>query len=359
MRAREGRQRVGGAGNEAGRALWREKKMLNLRGVRFAEGGVAVATELPYEGAELIMVPPPERKGPPKVLVVDDNPDNVDILRQLLETRGYEVCSELDGSKVVERAQQEQPDAILLDVHMPGRDGFEICRELKVVQSTRDIPVVLVTAVYLDEQNMISGLEAGAYDYIIKPFRPAELLARIAVMVRIKEAQDYVKRLSVTDDLTGLYNRRFFFARLEEEVRRARRHGIPLSCAILDIDHFKRINDKYGHPFGDRVIREVGAMLASKCRLEDVAARIGGEEYSLLAPNTSLEGAVSLLCRLMDEIRAHEFRDGSISVRATVSAGVAELEPGMTSEELVQRADQALYRAKQQGRDRLVPWGEE
>ena len=256
---------------------------------------------------------------------------------------------------------------MLLDVLMEGLSGVDCCRILKSSASESFVPVVLLTA-RSDPDSRVEGLRIGADDYIAKPFDERELLARVEAMLRIKRLHDEVNsakerlaRLAVMDELTGLYNVRYLHQRLTEEWKRAERHREPLSVAMLDVDHFKQVNDRYGHDAGDAVLREVGVRLKSSVREMDVVTRYGGEEFAIILPTTHLAGALVVAQRVGHAIADRAFDVGGQSIRITASIGLA-LFPSRgvsTKETLLRSADRALYRAKSEGRDRICVYQEQ
>src|SRR5262245_47876982 len=183
------------------------------------------------------MAPPPVT--PATILIVDDEEANLYALRVILESKGYRCIEAAGGQEALDVAPAANPDVVLLDIHMPELDGYEVCRRLKADPRTREIPIVFLTARYRDHEEIARGLEAGAHDYVTKPFSAAELMARVGVMVRIRRAENEARQASLTDSLTGLWNRRYLHQRLEEEMSRSERHGSPLACVMLDLDHFK------------------------------------------------------------------------------------------------------------------------
>jgi diguanylate cyclase (GGDEF)-like protein len=196
-------------------------------------------------------------------------------------------------------------------------------------------------------------LDLGAVDYITKPFEPAELRARVRASLRTKYLTDLLSRKAMIDGLTGLWNRTYFDSRLESELSLSRRSGRPLSCILLDLDHFKKLNDRYGHPFGDEVLRSVGKLLIDSCRDEDIACRYGGEEFVILTPNVPAQGAVELAERLRAAIESMILSHRGKAVPVTCSMGVSDVghTPPPT---IVELADEALYAAKHGGRNRVV-----
>jgi diguanylate cyclase (GGDEF)-like protein len=302
---------------------------------------------------------------PPVILVADDEPVNLALIRRRLEWEDYRVETAEDGGQAVEAAKRVLPDLIILDVMMPVLDGLGACRLLKEDPSTRDIPVIFLSALD-DTDTKVNGLSLGANDYISKPFRVEELLARVAVSIRLKRERDLLQEsaeelrrraeaaseMSMTDALTGLLNRYGLQRALQRELSEARRYARPLSCLLLDVDFFKTINDTHGHAAGDAALVQAARVLTESVRGSDVVCRYGGEEFLVLAPETDARGALSLAEKIRLAVSARLFGDGGRAFPLTLSAGVAELRPGESGNDMIARADLALYQAKQRGRDR-------
>lgn len=288
------------------------------------------------------------------VLVIDDSTLIHSLVRVRLEDEPVEVHFADSGPIGLAMATKLQPDLILLDVDMPEMDGFETCHRLKADPVTSAIPVVFLSGAATAQQK-VQGLDLGAVDYVTKPFDPAELRARVRAALRTKYLMDLLAKRAMIDGLTGLWNRACFEQRLASELSLTRRSERPLACAMLDLDHFKRINDTHGHPFGDEVLRGVAGVIQEVCRAEDVPCRYGGEEFVLLMPNTALEGAVTLAERIRAAVSDTPFTFRRERVTVTCSIGIADnLRLAGTDTSLVDMADQALYRAKQDGRNRAV-----
>ncbi len=290
------------------------------------------------------------------VLIVDDAPANIELLSEVLESE-YEVLFALSGEDGLNIAFEEAPDLILLDIVMPQMDGYEVCDRLKADPRTRTIPVIFVTAMDLEEDET-KGLALGAIDYIIKPIRPPIVRARVRNHLELKRYRDLLERLTTTDGLTGIANRRRFDAFLESEWSRARRSQKPLSLIMLDIDFFKAFNDHYGHLAGDDCLRQVAQCLDGRVRRPaDLVARYGGEEFACLLPETNAMGAATMAKRFLESMNElnipHAYSEAADHV--TLSMGVATIIPliGQPSSELVRRADQLLYEAKQNGRNQF------
>jgi two-component system cell cycle response regulator len=296
----------------------------------------------------------------PVVLVAEDSLVIRAVLRQHLESRGYAVVEADDGDAALRVCRDTRPDVVLLDIEMPGLDGHQVLAALKADVELADIPVVFLTG-RTSPDDIVEGLRLGAHDYLKKPFEASELIARVSAAVRMKTVQDELRArnaeldlISRTDALTGLANRRQLVERLAEMGSMSRRHDRPLGVLMLDIDHFKRVNDTAGHDAGDAVLREFARRLRQLPRVEDVVGRWGGEEFLVLLPDTGLVGARLFGERVVVAIAAEPFAlpDGT-QLRVTVSVGCAVDTPD-DAEKLVAIADAALYEAKAAGRNRLV-----
>jgi diguanylate cyclase (GGDEF)-like protein len=289
---------------------------------------------------------------PQKLLLVDDCESVHGLLKVRLRGEDVEIQSALSGEAGIALARSWKPDLILLDVDMPNMDGFEVCKRLKSDTETMPATVMFLSASTTSEQK-IMGLELGATDYIAKPFDPAELRARVRAALRTKYLFDLLAQRAMIDGLTGLWNRAYLDTRLVAETSLSRRTGYPLSCVLIDIDRFKQINDTYGHPFGDEVIRAVSQALQATVRNEDVVCRYGGEEFAVLAPNTEPEAARLLAERLRVAVSKQIVTHRGTEVSITCSIGVANM-VGSPPPSVIEQADQALYEAKRQGRNRVV-----
>lgn len=307
---------------------------------------------------------------PRRILVVDDHPDNIMVLRARLEARGYLVESAEDGQEALEKIYASPPDLVLLDVMMPKIDGMEVARRVKSDRSLPFIPVIMQTALDSTE-SMVQGLDAGADDYISKPINFKELEARVKSLLRIQalqkeleererqlsEANDQLLTMSRTDALTGLDNRRHLGERLHEMWEHSQRLHGPLALVMCDIDHFKRVNDEHGHQAGDAVLQQFAALLKAEAREIDRVGRYGGEEFVLILPGTVLDAAVTFADRLRAAVEAHTFTFGDgETLHRTMSCGVAAWpHPRIDDQEaLIRAADEALYVAKETGRNRVI-----
>jgi len=286
-----------------------------------------------------------------KILIIDDSPEIHTLVKVRLGQEDVVIQSAHDGVTGLATARDWQPDLILLDIDMPGRDGFAVCADLKADVATMDVPVVFLTA-FTSFEDKIRGLDLGATDYITKPFDAAELRARVRASLRTRRLVGLLAKKAMIDGLTGLWNRTYLDLHLSRELSAARRSGNPLSCVMADVDHFKSLNDTCGHGFGDEVLRIIASIFTTCCRAEDIVCRYGGEEFTVLLPNTSAQRAALLAERLRLAIQSQSFPRNGESVKITCSFGVAELQ-GPVPPTLVELADEALYRAKHSGRNRV------
>ena len=232
---------------------------------------------------------------------------------------------------------------------MPEMNGYEVCQKLKSQTSTSSIPIIFITAKDDDEDEEF-GLELGAVDYITKPVRPAIVLARVKTQITIKKQQDQLKKMALYDQLTGIYNRHYLMETANLKIAKSFRHDYPISLVVVDIDHFKSINDNNGHDVGDKVLVEVSKLFNQTTRKEDIAARFGGEEFVLLLDHCDKKSAQTKVESIRKEVEKLEPE----SLKVTASFGVAELQSGEALDALIKRADDALYEAKQTGRNKVV-----
>jgi two-component system, cell cycle response regulator len=289
----------------------------------------------------------------PLILVVDDDPALRELIAVQLENAGYETVRAADGEEALRLATEHEPDVVVLDVSMRGLDGYAVCRSLQERDASAP-PVIFLTA-NAQTNARVQGLDSGAVDYVVKPFDAAELAARVRVALRTKARTEALLAAASTDGLTALPNRRRLDERAAEAIAVAERYGRPLACLMIDVDHFKRINDTHGHAAGDEVLREAARRLCSACRSADFVGRYGGEEFTVIMPETDLEGGVAAGERFRATLAAHPVHATGTEIWITASVGVAGWEAGMEGlQDLYAPADRALYRAKQLGRNRVV-----
>ena len=288
---------------------------------------------------------------PDRILIIDDSPEIQRLVKLRLRNEQVVIQSANDGASGLTAAREFEPDLILLDVDMPERDGFSVCADLKSDSQTMDIPIIFLTGA-ASTKDKIRGLELGATDYVTKPFDPAELQARVRASLRTRYLVNLLSKKAMIDGLTGLWNRMYLDAHLVIELSSARRSNRPLACIMADVDHFKSINDSYGHTFGDAVLRTIAGIFTSGCRAEDIVCRYGGEEFSILLPNTDLQSATDIAERLRAAIETSPLSYHNNVVTITCSFGVADL-PQEIPPSLIELADEALYGAKRSGRNRV------
>lgn len=297
-----------------------------------------------------------------KIAIVDD------VLPNALLLKGYakrlddvESVTFTDPVKALQWCAENIPDLVMLDYLMPEMDGTEFLTRFREIDGLRDIPVVVITAAEQKEA-LYSALQAGANDFLRKPVDDLELIARANNMLQLRarqlelaEANERLLILATTDSLTGLSNRRHFLEKLSEEISRTQRYGRPCAVAMVDADHFKAVNDTYGHEVGDRVLKQLSNLMSGEVRDVDCVGRLGGEEFAILLPETNVEGGKVFCERLLNSIRGAEVDLGENTLRYTVSIGLTEVCKGeVKTDVILNRADEALYVAKESGRDRVA-----
>lgn len=318
--------------------------------------------------------PMPAHIKEPSIVIVDDMPDNLRLLTGILKERGYKVRPAPSGTRALATIHKEPPALILLDIMMPDMEGYEVCRQLKSDEATSDIPIIFLSA--LNEVfDKVKAFKAGGVDFITKPFQVEEVLVRVKTHLTIRAQQEALAKknqelekkniliteqakklalLATKDHLTGLSNRRDFQAKAYREVKRFQRSQKPFAIIMIDIDHFKQVNDTHGHEFGDKVLAALGHRLEKMLRAQDIVARWGGEEFIALLPETEADGAqhVAEKIRMMIAARQYQLKDVSASVTATL--GIAMFDGDGSIEDCIKSADHALYAGKEKGRNRVV-----
>ena len=293
---------------------------------------------------------------PPRLLVVDDQPINIQTLYQTF-SEDHQVLMATSGIAALQVCEKKLPDLILLDVMMPDMDGYELCRRLKEDDRLRDIPVVFVTA-RNDEAAETLALDVGAVDFISKPINTRIVRARVKTHLALKSQRDLLRSLAYIDGLTSVFNRRLFDERLEMEWGRSARNGEAISVVLIDVDHFKRYNDHYGHLEGDACLRAVARALRENVRRPaDLVARYGGEEFGCILPETGLQGALQLAERLQQAVAEQHIphADSPVTAFVTISLGVASIQGPHDKNDpqaLLALADTMLYQSKSEGRNR-------
>ncbi|MFC1837479.1 diguanylate cyclase [Thermodesulfobacteriota bacterium] len=297
-----------------------------------------------------------------KILVIDDSKLVAHMAKSILSKQHHQVLLAEDGQAGIEIALAELPDLILLDLIMPGLNGYQVCSRIKEEAKTSDIPIIMLTS-KADPADKVKGLEMGAADYVTKPFDEGELIARVKTHLKIKQLYEALQKKNRQlqeqanrDGLTGLYNHRFFKETVYNDFQKATRYNEPLACIIFDIDFFKKINDSYGHQAGDMVLKGLGDLVMKLMRVSDLSARYGGEEFALLLYHTTIPDAVVIGERLRKTVEQHQFRQGDLAIQVTISVGVSGIpHPDIQSANtLIDLADMALYKAKNDGRNRVI-----
>lgn len=299
------------------------------------------------------------------ILVVDDDIVSRTVMEKYLHKAGFEVACAGNGREALMHLDQSEYRIVLTDWMMPEIDGPELCRRIRKKKTDSYIFIILITA-RGSKNDIVSGLESGADDYLTKPIHPAELIARINTCIRIlelekslKNANEEIRLLSITDPLTGCFNRGYLNERLPPELGRAQRYNHPLAVLIADIDHFKHVNDTYGHQIGDRVLKCCAACIRNQLRQDvDWVVRYGGEEFLIILPETGWEGLRSVAERVRQAIEKLAIEAGDITIQITASFGGTAINPSqqhllhITADQLINQADTQLYRSKKEGRNR-------
>ena len=327
------------------------------------------------------------------ILIVDDKPENLRLLATMLKHQGYEIRTAINGKLCLRAANAIAPDLILLDINMPDLNGYEVCQRLREETTTQNVPIIFLSALS-EPLDKVKAFQSGGNDYISKPFQLEEVRIRIANQLKISSLQKQLEAqkqelerqnsrleveiqsriaaetqllqinqqlqvLATKDSLTQLANRHLFDRFLEQEWRRMRREKLPLSLILCDVDYFKRYNDRFGHQEGDRCLQQVARGISSVVnRPADLVARYGGEEFAVVLPNTNEEGAMSVAENIRQRVESLQIPhpESLVSDRVTLSLGVACIVPDSKTapQQLIQRSDNALYEAKQKGRNQAV-----
>jgi len=303
-----------------------------------------------------------ERKDLPSILLVENNEKDAKLVLSYLAGEPYQIELVSNGEEALARATKGKIDLILLDILLPGIDGFEVCRGLKAVEQTRNIQIIILTCLE-DIEYKIKGIELGADDFLIKPINIGELRARIKALLKKKNYMDKLNfnyktalHFAITDELTGLYNHAYFNHFLDLEVKRSERHKHSLALIMMDIDDFKKYNDTLGHLSGDRILKEFGQLIKKTAREIDLSARYGGEEFAIILPYADRNHAVQFAERINQVISTYPFQSEGImlSGKITVSIGIAIFpSDALNSKELIRKADEMLYKAKKEGKNKI------
>jgi len=286
-----------------------------------------------------------------RIFIVEDNPADFAFLKQTLLDAAYEITSAQTGESALVMLGREHPDLVIMDILLPDIDGFEVCRRIRENEQFVNLPVLFYTTISTLDEKLLA-LEMGAADFLTKSTDRRELLVRIAGLLQAKKKIEKQLRLSFIDGLTEVYNRRYFQHRLSDEYERSSRYKRDFSCAIIDIDRFKQINDTYGHPAGDEVLKKIARQVRRYVRNADIVCRYGGDEFGVLFPETDLRGAFLALERVRERLADLNITQGLDTVAVSVSCGVSAYGPQAQGiDAIIAQADSALYAAKRQGRN--------
>lgn len=284
------------------------------------------------------------------LLVVDDTNINIKILVELLGDK-YDVIVAIDGKTALEIANEELPNLILLDIMMPVMDGFEVCKQLKENPKTKNIPIIFLTA-KTDEDSIEKAYEIGGSDYVLKPFKPKELIARVKTQLELQSLIKNLEYISSHDTMTGILNRRKFFELSQDRFETKKEN---LFAVMIDIDKFKNINDKYGHHVGDIVIKTVVTTIANMLPTQSIFARLGGEEFAIVCNCENEESLFIFLEKIRTSIKELSLNIENHIIKITISMGIAQFKESLqTIDDLLKEADSMLYKAKESGRDKTI-----
>lgn len=323
-------------------------------------------SEKGFSGVQATPDPAEEIRSPVRILLVEDDDKDVRMIQEFFAEESCHLETVNTGEMALDRVQKEAFDLVLLDVLLPGVDGFEVCQRIKGLHQTQDLQVVLITCLP-DLENKIKGVEQGADDYLIKPINGRELKARVKVLVKKKHYIDQLRdnfeqalNSAIYDGLTGLHNQTYFKRFLEMEIKRADRQRYPLGLMIIDIDDFKNVNDRFGHLAGDLVIKDLAQVIKKNIREVDLSARYGGDEFVVVLPYTDQTEVLQIIERIQKAVDRYRQSAENLLQQGplTLSFGVAFFPfQGTTMEELIRNADRALYRSKQEGKNRYTFYG--
>lgn len=291
-----------------------------------------------------------ENRALSSILVVDDDLAVSQLIHCILTQEHFAVETASGGSEVLSRKDLTRFDLFILDINMPGMNGYQLCNTLKSSYDTSDTPVIFLTGNGLPEEK-VKGFDCGAIDYITKPFNGSELVARVKSHLTMKQERDLLRQMALTDGLTQLYNHSYIHERLMKEISNSLRHDLDLSLIMLDLDDFKNINDTYGHKQGDKVLQKVSRSIKENLREEDVAGRYGGEEFIIILPNTNHESAFKVAEKIRISVKNINWSSKDINI--TLSGGVSSLD-NENLNEFIEKTDILLYKAKNQGKDKII-----
>lgn len=289
-----------------------------------------------------------------KAIVADDNPRSISTLRKILEDANMKIYFADNGIQLLELARSVEPDIIFLDIMMPKMDGFDTCKFLKNDNELKDIPIIMVTS-RTSSNDLMTALDLGAFDYIKKPIDVIEAIARIKSALNYKVTHDKIKEMAMKDGLTGVYNRRVLIEELQKEYQKQARKNSRINYIMIDVDHFKLVNDTYGHVYGDEILKKMADIITSSIRISDVVGRYGGEEFGVIIPEVEPLAVLVICEKIRNNIEGYPFFNEGECVHITVSIGADSRVASMDNDfnEMIKAADKALYVAKANGRNRV------
>lgn len=337
----------------------RVQSMLKLKKY-FEQLELRTQSEMQLVASAGVPVEIPGTKDVPKILLAEDNPHDLKLLSHYLSNLPYQLMHTADGRDALALAKRKQVDLMILDVLLPGMDGFEICRNLKQDPDTKNIQVMMITCL-TDIENKLIGVETGTDDFLVKPVNQREFLVRVKALLKKKSYIDQIRRhstqalnSSMTDGLTMLYNRSYLSSFLDFELKRSKRFQHCTILMMMDIDDFKSYNDTHGHLTGDEIIKEMGVVICGNLREIDMVARYGGDEFAVVLPYIDIQTAARVARRMIEAVERHHFTSCPDS-RITLSVGIAECPThAQTPEALIEKADMMLYEAKRAGKNTVV-----
>jgi two-component system cell cycle response regulator len=347
----------------AAELLARTKSMLRLKQYR-DQLNLRTRSEKAFGTREAPEVVKTAARRRPCVLLVEDNEKDRLLFSRQIENQDCDLSVAKDGEAGLQKVLAGGVDLVLLDIFLPGINGFDVCQRIKAHCETRNVQVLLITCLG-DLEGKIKGMELGADDYLVKPIDGRELGARIKALLAKKSYLDqlhahyeHAVSSAISDGLTGLYNQTYLKQFLALELKRSSRQGYPTSLLMLDLDNFKQLNDRFGHPTGDAVLKQIAGLIRTCIREVDLAARYGGEEFTVVLPYADINGARTVAGRIQMAIGRHTFTDDQDRPLGTVTASIGMAVASKTDEDaasLIRQADQMLYQAKAYGKNRIAP----
>ncbi|MCU0820971.1 MAG: diguanylate cyclase [Spirochaetes bacterium] len=291
--------------------------------------------------------------GKAKILLVDDIPDSLYAIEEILREQDCCIVKALSGQDALKKIIEYEFALVLLDVQMPEMDGYETAELIHATKDTEELPIIFLTAINKEEKHIARGYKAGAVDYLFKPVDPAVLQSKVRIFLQMYYRKHNLQRMAQIDPLTGLSNRRHVKEKIVSEKKRYERNRRCFSIIMADIDNFKEVNDLFGHECGDYALIQISNQIQKNIRDHDVASRWGGEEFLIFLPETDLESGTAIAERIREEIDVHEIKWKGMPIHVTMSFGVCQYEDSITVDDCIRMADEGLYRAKFEGKNKV------